>query len=358
MTEAVMAPRPRREYGVLLPQFGTAASRERLIERSVDIERYGFDSVWVRDHVVYHPHTHEDPDRTHVDCFTVLSAVAAVTSRVKLCTGVLIPHRHPIQTALLFGSLDFLAGSGRVEAGIGVGTYQHEFDALGNGQWDRRELVEEQVEICRALWSGNSVTHSGTYYQFEDVQIKPTPAAGDIPIWYGGNSEAAVRRTVEYCDGWVPGRMPRALFRKRAARMRRLAAEAGKPVPMTGTIPYVSPGKTVEEGRRYLDIPNLVRSTNGMNQSKSVPPMELDSDLGGVAIAGPPEVIIEEVRRDQEAGANVFVFDLRPRFADYEEVLALIGEEVLPVLRAGDAASAGDDPIGVVDGVALGGRQS
>ena len=58
----------------------------------------------------------------------------------------------------------------------------------------------------------------------------------------------------------------------------------------------------------------------------------------GVAIAGPPDHIIEEVRRDQEAGADVFVFDLRARFEDYEELVQLIGEEILPVLRAGDPA--------------------
>jgi probable F420-dependent oxidoreductase len=328
---------PAKEYGILLPQFGGAASRERLIERCIDIERYGFDSVWVRDHIVYEPHTHEDPDRTHLDCFTVLSAVAAVTQKVKLCTGVLIPHRHPIHTALLFGSLDFLAGPGRVEAGIGVGTYGHEFAAIGAAGPDRRVVVEEQVKICRALWGGGSVDHHGTYYEFTDVEIKPVPVGNNIPIWYGGNSSAAVRRAVEYCDGWVPGRMPRAVFGQRMNRMRRLADEAGAPLPRSGTIPYVSPGETVEEGMKYLDIPNLISATNRMNESKTIPPLTEDSDLGGVAIAGPPETIIEEVRRDQEAGADVFVFDLRPRFDQYEEMLRLIGEEVLPALRAGDA---------------------
>lgn len=330
----------KKEYGVLLPQFGVAASRERLLNKCVDIERYGFDSVWVRDHIVYEPHTHEDPDRTHLDCFNVLSAVAAITEKVKLCTGVLIPHRHPIHTALLFGSLDFLAGPGRVEAGIGVGTYHHEFDAVGIGKWDRRELVEEQVKICRDLWQGRSVTHRGTHYEFDDVEIKPVPMGNDIPIWYGGNSAAAVRRAVEYCDGWVPGRMPRAVFEQRIKRMKRIASERGAPLPRAGTIPYVSPGRTVEEGMKYLDLPNLISSTNKMNESKTIPPMTEDSDLGGVAIAGPPQKIIEEVRLDQEAGADVFVFDLRPRFDDYEEMLRLIGEEVLPVLREGDARAA------------------
>jgi probable F420-dependent oxidoreductase len=325
----------RREYGVLLPQFGSAATRERLVERCRDIERLGFDSVWVRDHIVYEPHTHEDPDRTHVDPFVVLAAVAAVTSRVKLATGVLIPHRHPIHTALLFGSLDFLA-PGRVEAGMGVGTYQHEFEAIGVGDQDRREVVEEQVAICRQLWAGKPVTHKGTYYQFEDVEIKPVPQAGDIPVWYGGNSPAAVRRAVEYCDGWMPGRMPRGVYRERLERMRQIAEQHGKPLPRTGTIPYVSPGRTVEEGLGHLDLERLISATNKMNPSRTVPPMQGPQDLGGVAIVGPPDEIVAGVRADQEAGADLVVFDLRPRFADYEEMLHLVGEEVLPALRAGD----------------------
>lgn len=323
------------EYGVLLPQFGSQASRERLIDQCRNIEDYGFDSVWVRDHVVYEPHSHEDQDRTHVDPFVVLSAVAAVTQKVKLGTGVLIPHRHPIHTALLFGSLDFLA-PGRVEAGVGVGTYGHEFDAVGIGELDRRELVEEQVEIFRKLWTGESVDHLGKHYKFEDVEIQPVPGDRHIPIWYGGNSSAAVRRAVEYCDGWLPGRMPRAVFLERLARMQRLADEHGKPLPKTGSIPYVSPGRTVEEGLSYLDIENLVSATNAMNPSASAAPITGAKDLEGVAIVGPPEQIIEGVRADQEAGADLFVFDLRPRFEHYEEMLALIGEEVLPQLRAGD----------------------
>ena len=118
MSDPVGAPAPRREYGVLLPQFGSTASRTRLLDTTVEIERMGFDSVWVRDHIVYKPHTHKDQDKTHVDCFAVLAAVAAVTTRIKLCTGVLIPHRPPIQTALLFCCLDFLACAARVVAGL------------------------------------------------------------------------------------------------------------------------------------------------------------------------------------------------------------------------------------------------
>ena len=321
----------RFRYGVLLPHFGTHASQSRLIGGAQRIERYGFDSVWVRDHVVFHPHAHEDQNLTHVDPFMVLSAVAAVTTRVVLATGTLIPHRHPIHAALSVGSLDFLAGPGRLIIGLGIGGYASEFEALGAGGWDRREVAEEQVAIFRKLWSGESVTHSGKYYNFRDVTIRPVPRL-PVPVWYGGTSPAAVRRAVEYCDGWIPGRMPYKEFRRLMTRMRTLAEQAGKPVPTAGVIPFVSPARTVEEGMRFFDVPNLLAEAAHFYQD----PYRSVEDLAGGIVGGPPDVIVETVRRFQGEGVEHFVFDMRPRFHEFDECLQFIGEEVLPLLLRED----------------------
>lgn len=323
--------RPRLQYGVLLPHFGSHTSRDGLLRAARDAERYGFDAVWVRDHVVFHPHPHEDQNRTHVDPFMVLSAVAAVTERIILGTATLIPHRHPIHAALSIGCLDFLAGPGRVIVGWGIGGYASEFEALGMGAWDRRELSEEQVAIFRKLWSGESVSHSGKHYRFADVTIRPVPAH-PVPVWYGGTSPAAVRRAVEYCDGWIPGRMPFPHLRRLMGRMRELAAAAGKPVPTVGVIPFVSPGRTVEAGLAALDVANL------LGEAAHTYPGEFRSikDLAGAVVAGPPAVIIEAVRASQAEGAEHFVFDMRPRFVQFPECLRHIGEEVLPALHRED----------------------
>lgn len=327
----------RYSYGVLLPHFGTYADRDRLIGGAQAIERYGFDSVWVRDHVVFHPHAHEDQSRTHVDPFVTLSAIAATTERITLGFGTLIPHRHPIHTALLLGSLEFIAGPGRVLAAWGIGGAPSEFDAIGMAGWDRREVLEEQVSIIRRLWSGETVDHSGKYYSFQDVAIRPVPAGGTIPLWYGGTSKAAVRRAVEYCDGWIPGRTPRRDYERLVERMRRLADEAGKPLPRTGTIPLVSPAKTVEMGANYADIDMLAGE---MEHSGFLTPpsggFSTAGDFDGALIAGPPSIIVEEVRKHQAVGAEHMVFDLRQRFSEWEECLAVLGEEVLPELHRGD----------------------
>jgi probable F420-dependent oxidoreductase len=326
-----VTPLPAYQYGVLLPHFGTHTSRERLLTAAREAERYEFDAVWVRDHVVFHPHPHEDQSRTHVDPFMVLSAVATVTERIVLGMGTLIPHRHPIHAALSVGCLDFLAGPGRVIVGLGIGGYASEFEALGMGGLDRRELAEEQVAIFRKLWSGETVTHTGKHYRFADVAIRPVPAS-PVPVWYGGTSQAAVRRAVEYCDGWIPGRMPFIHLRRLIGRMRQLAEAAGKPVPTTGVIPFVVPARTVEAGLAALDVPNL------LGEAAEKYPGEFRSikDLAGAVVAGPRDVIVETVRASQAEGVQHFVFDMRPRFAEFPECLRFIGEEVLPTLHRED----------------------
>ena len=128
-----MITRDRMTYGVLLPHFGPHATRERLLEGTRRVEALGFDAVWVRDHVVFHPHAYEPQDLTHVDPFVVLSALAAVTTSVVLGTATLIPHRHPIHTALLLGSLDYLA-PGRVIAGWGIGANDAGVRGPGHGR--------------------------------------------------------------------------------------------------------------------------------------------------------------------------------------------------------------------------------
>lgn len=328
---------PRR-YGVLLPHFGEAATRENLVEGSKRIESYGFDSVWVRDHLVFRPHAFEGHDATHLEPFVVLAAVAAATERLILGTGSLIPYRHPIHAAGALASLDHIAGPGRVIAGWGLGSFQHEFDAAGMGELDRKELLAEQIAVMRKLWTGERVDHEGTFYRFHDIDVHPTPSR-PIPMWYCGSSPAAVRRAVEYCDGWIPGRMPVGDFTARVARMNSLATKAGRPMLPAGTIPFVVPARTAEEALRYIPIEEMAVEAN----KRYVPPpsgsFRTADDLDGALIYGPPDRIVAGVRRCQDAGASHVVFDLRLRFDDYADAVAMIAEEVLPELRRGDPAA-------------------
>lgn len=328
---------PGYAYGILLPHFGSHTSRATIVGSSTEIERFGFDSIWVRDHLVYHPHAHEDPDPTNVDPFITLAAIAGVTERVTLATGTLIPHRHPIHAALSVGSLDFVAGPGRLIIGIGLGNDTAEFAAIGMGEWDRRVVVEEYVEIMRGLLAGETVSHHSDHFDFDGVSIRPTPAA-HVPIWYGGSSLAAVRRAVEYCDGWMPSRIPRYAFAKRMERMRSLAEAAGKPLPAAGTTCYVSPGATVEEGLRRVNVDELSRATERLYGPTPAADARSYEGLDGAALAGSRDDIIEGVRAFQQLGADHFVFDLRPQLDRWAEHLAFLGGEVLPELLRGDGS--------------------
>jgi probable F420-dependent oxidoreductase len=324
-------------FGVLLPQFGKYVSRDTLLRTARTAEHLGFDSVWVRDHIVYRPHPFDDQDRTFLEPMVTLAAVASVTDRVTLGTACLIPYRHPIHTALSLGSLQAIAGPGRVIAGFGAGLRDDEFAALGLAGIKRGQLVREQVQIIRELWTGESVSHAGTHYRFADVDIHPVPAqVGDIPIWYCGESEAAVRRAVDFAEGWMPGRITIADFRNRVRLLRQLSDDGGREPPTVGAIPLVSPGPSWEAG--IASVPWLemmdFEFAGGQFDTPASGGWNSPNDLEGAILAGTPADILEGVDAYLDAGVEHLVFDLRARFADLDECLALLGEGVLPSLAS------------------------
>jgi alkanesulfonate monooxygenase SsuD/methylene tetrahydromethanopterin reductase-like flavin-dependent oxidoreductase (luciferase family) len=186
----------------------------------------------------------------------------------------------------------------------------------------------------RRLWSGHAVTHDGTYYQFDDVDIHPTPSGGALPIWYCGDSALAVRKTVEYCDGWMPGRIPVKTFCKRIARLDELLAEADRePRPTVGVIPILSPGATREAALASVNWRTMLQTAaNSKWEMPDSGAWTTPDDLDGALIAGPADEIAGSVNRYHEAGANHVVFDLRLRFDGWLDHIAFLGEEVLPRL--------------------------
>jgi len=189
------------KFGLLLPHFGEQASKEKLLAGSQRAEELGFDSVWVRDHLVFEPHGEmEKPNRTFYDALTTLTAIGAVTSRIELGTGSLIPFRHPLVTALMAGTITQLVGP-RLILGFGAGTFDHEFDAIEWGGRDRVEMVRSNAEILKRVFTENDVTYSDDQFSFENVTIEPKPVGGRVPFWYCGATPRSARLAVEFCDG-------------------------------------------------------------------------------------------------------------------------------------------------------------
>ena len=178
-------------FGVLIPHFGEYASMENIIEASRRIEEMGFDSVWVRDHIIWKPHGMEGTNITFVEPFITLAAVGAVTKRIELGTAVLIPIRWPLKVAQNFASLSFLTG-GRVVAGIGLGSNPAEFAAAGFRIEDKEDILRETTEIVRLVWNSNGVSYRGKVFSFEDISIEPKPVR-PVPLVYGGAPRCAGR---------------------------------------------------------------------------------------------------------------------------------------------------------------------
>ncbi len=321
------------EYGLLLPHFGEHTSVDKIIEGSKKAERLGFDSVFVRDHLLFHPHGMEGMDNTFIDPFVVLAAVGAVTKSIKLGTGSLIPHRHPLLLALMTNSLQYMCGD-RLVLSLGLGNFQHEFDAIGMGEWKRDEVAEEQVAVLRKAWTEEHFTFQGKFYRFGEAGFKPRPAKPP-KIWYAGGTPAAARRALAYCDGWLPGRITLATYRKRVEKLRSEAAAQGKPRILEGCIPITSINADREKALQKVNILGLLSSADKQKFWVKPPSGSFSKaeDLEGSLIFGNPDDVVSEVQKYLEVGIDHLVFDFRFAFDQWDQSIELLGREVLPRLR-------------------------
>lgn len=321
------------EYGLLLPHFGENASAEKIIDGTKRAEQLGFDSVWVRDHLIFHPHGMEGTDNTFVEPFIALAAIGGVTSKIKLGFGSLIPHRHPLSLGLMINSLTYMVGD-RLVLGLGLGNFQHEFDAIGIGEWKRDEVVPEQVAILRKAFTEDHFSFEGKFYKFHEVGFKPKPPAPP-KIWYAGGTPASVRRALEYCDGWLPGRITLATYRQRVEKLRREAEARGRPRVLEGCIPITSIDVHRETALRKVNVTGLLNNAN--KQKFWVKPASGEftkpEDLEGSFLFGSPDDLVNEVQKYLEVGIDHLVFDFRFRFDEWDRSIELLGREVLPRLR-------------------------
>ena len=180
------------------------AVAKRIAQRA---EALGFDSLWTGEHVVL-PDPRQapspaPPDFAMLHPSTALAYLAGVTERVKLGTGItLIAQRNPVVLAKEMASLDVVS-AGRLLLGIGAGYLHQEFAALGVPFQERGARTDEYVAAMRALWNEERPSFHGRFVQFDAIQAMPRPVQeGGPPIVVGGASDAALRRSVDYAQGW------------------------------------------------------------------------------------------------------------------------------------------------------------
>ena len=230
------------------------------------VEEIGFDHIDVFDHVVMGFPTEDRPAGPYTPTMPILEAlmtlahVAAVTSRVTLGTEVLVlPQREPTLVAKQVSTLDTLSG-GRVRLGVGVGWQTSEYEALGADFSTRGARMDEAIALLRAYWGEAQVSWDGKHYRATAMAMEPKPPQGRaLPIWIGGNSEAAYRRVGRLGDGWLASRVSEAGDARQAiAAIHRHAEQAGRDPAAIGLQSMVAPPPRDAESKRFYAEPDRV----------------------------------------------------------------------------------------------------
>jgi len=204
-------------------------------------EQAGFATLWVGEHVVlFDSHDSKYPYAESgkfpvggavdwLDPFAALTYAAAVTSSIRLATGIcLVPEHNPLRLAKQAASLDFLSG-GRFALGAGIGWMAEEFAALGIPFAGRARRSAEYIAAIRRLWTGEPATFSGEFVNFSGARSCPKPTrSGGIPVIIGGESTAALTRAAEYGDGWFGFNLEAATAAEKIALLRSLMAARGR----------------------------------------------------------------------------------------------------------------------------------
>jgi probable F420-dependent oxidoreductase len=285
-------------YGFYLPTRGNLASREAIGTLARAGEAAGFHSAMVADHVVFpatsksvYPYTVSGEHPSHGDAleqFAILAFVAGITERLRLVSSVtILPYRNPVLTAKMLATIDVLSG-GRLTVGVGVGWLEEEFAALGAEFARRGAVSDEYLRILKQLWTESPASFRGEFYSFESICCEPFPLQkSHPPIWVGGHSLAALRRTARYGDGWHPvGAIaavplpPEEMVRK-LAELKQLTTEAGRDFSAL-TISYKAP---------LYDV--AVPDPDGGRRRFSGSPADIAGDIAAFAAIGVHELIFD-----------------------------------------------------------------
>lgn len=280
--------------------------------RAVDLaEDLDIDSLWLSDRVV--------SEALSLEPVVALSCVAARTRKMKFGTSVMaLPLRNPTVLAKELATLDFLSG-GRLLLAVGLGRDDDtELQACGIHRSERAGRTEEMVHLLRALWSENRVSWQGKYYQLQDATIAPKPAQAAPPIWVGGRSGPAFRRTARLADGWLASQMTPEEVEKAIARIRGYAADYGRQIDHDHfglLFNYCFAGDPAEAAA--IARPYALRNRT-------------DVDFAETSALGTAGDITEAIQRYIDAGASKFV--ARPACPPeaVHDQLKRLGTEVIP----------------------------
>jgi probable F420-dependent oxidoreductase len=276
------------------------------------LERSDVDSIWLSDRL--------SSPAPVPEVMTTLAAIAARTTRLKFGPSVVVlPYRTPVVAAKEMATVDWLS-QGRLFPAVGVGVeLPREFEASGVAFAERGRRTDEAIRVMRMLWTQDEVTFQGDFYKLDRISIFPKPWQTPPPIWIGGKSEAAMRRTARLGDGWMPSFITPDEMRAGVQKVHDLAAAAGRQVPEDHF------GTLINYAIADSEAPALALA------QPYVPRGRVDETTMRQCTAfGPAERLIEKVEEYVKAGASKFI--LRPLCPPDRmlEQLALVAERVCP----------------------------
>jgi len=289
----------------------------QFLEVAERAEDYGYDSVWAGDHIIFHI--------PRFEIFTTLAAVAARTKRVQFGPAVLLLClRNPVHVAQSVVTLDHISG-GRFIFGVGVGgEHPKEFMASGVPVNERGPRTNEALEALRRLWTEPAVAFSGKYYRFDEITVRPAPLQKPHPpVWVGGRSEGALKRTAKYGQVWAPAFVTPEKFQKGRERLAtRCRAEGRDPQTVQSAVYFFA---NVANSRDQA----WAEAGEFLSKNYNIPA----KSFARLAVYGTPDECIAHTRRYLDAGAGHVII----RFASFDPLQQLERwtKDVMPSLREG-----------------------
>lgn len=316
----------RVKFGFCLPLIAGAGAQYETIDYSalqaavLECEALGFDAFWVADHLIL------GLRGAILECWTVLSALAVRTAKLRLGSLVLCPaHRHPAVTAKMAATLDVIS-KGRLEFGIGAGWNEDEQEAYGL-PWApsarvRIEQMVEGIEIAKRMWTTEQPSYHGRYYAIHNAICEPKPVQKPHPpIWIGGKGERRMLRAVaRYADGWNTTPMPVETYRHKLDVLRNHCRELHTD--------YDAIVKSIEQrivvGRDEAAVRRTLSRGNIFLPAK----WSLSRTAADAFIIGTPDTCIERLAEYVDAEVEQFML----WFLDFAsmEGIRLFATEVLP----------------------------
>ncbi len=284
--------------------------------RWVDLcEQGGADSIWQTDRLV--------STAPMLECMAAMAALAGRTRRIKFGVNVIsLAMRDPVLLAKQCATVDFLS-DGRLLPAFGIGSPRGpEWQAMHLDTTTRGRVTDEALEIIRRLWREDKVDFEGRHFRLTGASIAPKPVQPDLPIWIGGSSEAAIRRTALYGTGWQAGAESPAEVAPVVAAIRKASAEAGRPIDED----HYGAAVAFRFGRP--DDPGVARLFEGYRKRTGRDPL-------ATFAVGDAATIMERIAEYVEAGVSKFI--MRPVAQGDDEMLTqtrLLIEQVLPQLVA------------------------